>query len=694
MNYKERLKDRNEEVRERFQLAGERLWEIALGEDSDMGEELKKYFQKTALFLVNCQKMYQMVEEETFSKMNLEECEKENLQYFDEILPENYGTSYANPDYALAQLGEVHGKMLCFLYTELRSLRIFAFEQDLHKMTILLELFLEIYGMFLGEKVTAKQLRETIYWYLYDYADEWCGWRIQEMLDSSLTFAKDIIMESDFNDLRYLYQYGEYISENERKMSEYLNTFDQEEIDRIALTFTEGYRKGFVLKKVDLSKKKYVNIRYHLGFERVIRAAILQFKEMGLEPIIYRAAYNTLNKNSNQKIGYVSSSPNEQYEYDHRFDNALYLDKRMVDRKVACLRKGYENYVEEAALFAGSAYFDVFGQDAFNPIRKENATKLSERQQNLSVEYSVLANLVMSEFINYDELGFTIIAYPIPAIGKDFEKIFHEMEEVNNLDYDKYEKIQQRLISVLDRAQAVHIMGRGANMSNLTISLQELEDIETQTKFENCLADMNIPLGEVFTSPKLEKTNGLLHIGEVYLNGLCYKNLRLWLEDGMVTDYSCDNFETEEEGKAYIKETILFNRDTLPMGEFAIGTNTRAYVMAQRYGIMDKLPILIAEKMGPHMALGDTCYAYQEEVKVYNPDGREMVAKDNSCSIVRKEDAKKAYFNCHTDITIPYEELDRLIALTPDRRQIPIILDGRFVLEGTLELNDVFMGVE
>ena len=63
------------------------------------------------------------------------------------------------------------------------------------------------------------------------------------------------------------------------------------------------------------------------------------------------------------------------------------------------------------------------------------------------------------------------------------------------------------------------------------------------------------------------------------------------------------------------------------MGEFAIGTNTAAYTMARKYGIEDKLPILIAEKTGPHFAFGDTCYSWQEDTKVYNPDGKEIIAR-------------------------------------------------------------------
>ena len=145
-----------------------------------------------------------------------------------------------------------------------------------------------------------------------------------------------------------------------------------------------------------------------------------------------------------------------------------------------------------------------------------------------------------------------------------------------------------------------------------------------------------------------------------------------------------------EEGRKYIRENILFGRDTLPMGECALGTNTMAYVTACQYDIMRKLPILITEKMGPHIAVGDSCYAYSEDVKVFNPDGKEVAARENDYSLLRNSEPKKAYFNCHMDITIPYEELDRMVAVTKDRVTVPIILDGRFCLEGTFDLNEPF----
>ena len=149
-------------------------------------------------------------------------------------------------------------------------------------------------------------------------------------------------------------------------------------------------------------------------------------------------------------------------------------------------------------------------------------------------------------------------------------------------------------------------------------------------------------------------------------------------------------FEVVEDIRKFFKENVMFHRDTLPLGEFAIGTNTTAYVIAAKWGIESKMPILIAEKMGPHFALGDTCYSFSEEQKIYNPDGKEIVAKDNAISILRKEDMSKAYFSCHTDITIPYKELALLEVIHADGSRVALIRDGRFVLEGTEELNRPF----
>ena len=119
----------------------------------------------------------------------------------------------------------------------------------------------------------------------------------------------------------------------------------------------------------------------------------------------------------------------------------------------------------------------------------------------------------------------------------------------------------------------------------------------------------------------------------------------------------------------------------VPVATVAIDGAKNAAILAA------KMPILIAEKTGPHFAVGDTCYTYDEDNMTYNPDGKAIIARDNSVSIRRKEDISKAYFNCHTDITIPYDELGAITVIRHDGSTCDIIRDGRFVLEGVEELN-------
>ena len=314
--------------------------------------------------------------------------------------------------------------------------------------------------------------------------------------------------------------------------------------------------------------------------------------------------------------------------------------------------------------------------------------KLTEKQEELSLTFDSRQSQIVNEYIRGDERSFTIIAYPVPEIGEKYEEIFDEIVKINTLDAHVYEKVQQTLIDALDQGESVHIKGSGANRTDLIVKLHPLQNPETETIFENCVTDVNIPVGEVFTSPTLEGTNGVLHVSKVYLNELQYRDLEITFANGMVADYNCKNFEHELENKAYVKDNVLYKHPTLPLGEFAIGTNTTAYVAAKKYQIEDKMPILIAEKMGPHFAVGDTCYSWAEDIKVYNPNGKEIIARDNSVSIQRKEDVSKAYFHCHTDITIPYEELASITVIREDGTKIVLLQDGRFVLPGTEILNE------
>lgn len=677
-----------EQIRERYDLTIDRIGRICM--EKTVGEQFREYFQKTAEFILEIERIRKLIETGMWKQLSTEEKREENRKLYEDILPEQYAASYANPAYAVQKLGEEYGKILSFLYTEIRGEIIYAFEQKDLYLTICNELFIEIYNCFESvEQPAYEEIKEIAYWYASDYADVFVADRIREQIDPSLDFATTIIMQADLSDSSYLYDYGEYVSDNEKITAEYLNTLPEETIQKMADTYTEGYRMCFVNGRKDLSKKKTVNVRYPLGFERMMRRAIENFEKMGLKPVIFRNAVSVLIKGKN-RTGYYGGMANSQYEFDHQFDQGLFLDKKYVERKLEVMKSTYENYKELARGLAGPAVLEGFGDIPFAPVSKPENVSLTKKQEQLEVFYAGKAGQLVNEYVPGDERGFTIISFPLPAIGEKYEEIFDEVIRINTLDSELYGKIQQNIIDVLDRGTYVHVEGKGDNKTDLDIQLYPLKDPSKETIFENCVADCNIPVGEVFTSPVLKGTNGTLHVSKVFLHELQYQNLEITFEDGMIKDYTCTNFESEEENKKYVFNNVLYNHDTLPIGEFAIGTNTTAYVMAQKYGIEDKLTILIAEKMGPHFAVGDTCYSWSEDVKVYNPNGKEIVARDNEVSILRKEDVSKAYYQCHTDITIPYEELAEISVVTEQGEKIMILQDGRFVVPGTEKLNEPF----
>lgn len=668
-------------MEERFYLATERIEQIMT--DVSLPRDKQSFFASEAKFIKMVIDVYKLVADDELCKLSIEKLRAINHGLYEYKVDISYGNCTSESD-----------RYLCALDAELKAMIPYAYEGDLTNILIRMELFLEIYSEYVAAKEenldepSAESLKNTFFYYVSDYSVDDTEKKIEDMLSVDNCFAAKLIMNSDWKDIKNLYLYGEYVTPVEEETLKYISSLPYATLKKMADTYTEGYRIGFEVTNKDLSKKGIVGIRYNLGFEPMIKLAIENFEKLGLKPSITRARFNLLRGRGIYKSGYQGACYSRQYDYEHKDDSALFFDARLSTIKLEALKKAFENHKEEALLFAGPAVVEVFGEKSPEYVTPLNMPVFSKEQQEIKVRLTSESAIIQNEYIKEEERSFTIIAFPTPEVGKDFEKIFDEVIKLNTLDYKLYQKVQQTIIDSLDLGEYAIIKGGNGNKTNLQIGLHKLDDASAQTKFENCVADVNIPVGEVFTSPILKGTDGILNVKKVYLNGLEYKDIMLTIKDGMITDYSCSNFEKEEDNKKYIFDNILFNHETLPMGEFAIGTNTTAYTMARKYDIEDILPILIAEKTGPHFAFGDTCYSHCEEVKVYNPDGKEIVAKENECSLLRDTKPLEAYFNCHTDITIPYDELSEISVVTKDNEVITIIEDGRFVLKGTEILNE------
>lgn len=597
---------------------------------------------------------------------------KQNKYFYGELYNDNYLISYANPTFCVEKFGDGFGQLLSYFRMQLRQYINYS---HFHKIFISYELnnvFINAFDYIRNNEINYETLKDILT--AIDRSDKTDKIiiNLKEQYAQNFQYYTDIINNHNLSDIRYLFNFTGNITDNEIMTANFLVKYPEEKIIKLADNFVKAYLTGFKLSGKNLSSKTTVNIIYNLGQEKIIKCLIQEFNKHNLTAL----------------ISMVNSTPaNRQYYYDHKFDDALYLNPALIELCKSNYEESYAKTKDITSKYSGTVFIEKFGEVPFSPKQKKESLKMSDEQKQLKkIQADYIVN-IMNKYIPRTETSFSILAFPTPEIGDNFDKIFDDMFRINMLSDSYYKKIQQKVIDILDKADYVHIKGLN-NKTDIKIKLQKINNAEKETNFNNCGASVNIPVGEVFTTPMLTGTNGTLHINEIYLKNYNYKDLLLKFKDGYISEFSCKNYENDADNIKYIKDNLLYPFSTLPVGEFAIGTNTLAYALAKKYNIMDKLPILVIEKMGPHIAIGDTCYSFTEDKPEFNEiSKKEIISRDNEKSILRKTDKNNAYTYHHTDITIPYESIEFITAVTEKEEKYDIIRNGFFVLEGTEELN-------
>lgn len=584
------------------------------------------------------------------------------------LLEAAYEKGLANPARAVEIFGEELGKFVSVFNYKILHLFSNVFRGKSLVIEQMTDHWLE--ARFAGQDGFTALMKERWSEIRLDLAES----MYRQAYDPASSFYTDIAIAATPDDLSYLYRYGVRITENNFKTASFINSLPEEEIELIVDTMVEAYIEGFKESGMDYTIKNSLALGMSAGYERIVPGLIEGFGKYGLKMFVRIVRGTKLNR---------------QAAYDHRFDYALSISEETVEKRLVMAKEVFEGMADVFGKLSGAAYLEVFGEPPFSPVLKPEACKADEKTSGLYNKQMQGLRAAINEYMPGDETSFEIVAFPSPEIQGDFEEIFKDTVRLNTLSNKTYRPVQQAIIDAMDGAEYAHVLGKGSNETDLKVALCPITDPEKQTIFENCLASVNIPLGEVFTSPVLKGTNGLLHVEESFLRGLKYENIRLEFEDGYVSNWSCNNFDDPQRGKDYITENLFFPHKTLPMGEFAIGTNTVVYAMALKHKIMGLLPILILEKMGPHFAVGDTCYTWSEDSQKPSPiTGKTMIAVDNEKTIQRKKDPSLAYTNKHTDVTLPYSSLDSISVVHPGGREVFIIKGGRFILPGTEMLND------
>ncbi|MDD5529407.1 MAG: aminopeptidase [bacterium] len=669
----------NAEVQAEYELSLNKVKRI-LKETEDSGEtapnkEIIKFFNHTANVILEISDFEKKISNDYLSSKTLEQLLSENNQFYTEMLPENYETSYANTVFSVKVFGDKLGQLLSYFYSKTRQLMSLAYYHQIFILFKHINLFIKAFEIVKVQPLEYEKLSKCITDYEREDKTALNVLRLKEQFSTEFRYFSEIIENADFNDVRYLFKFPAYISENEIKTAKFFANYPEDKIKKLSKLMVEAYINGFTRDNKDLSKKSTVRVSYNVGQERLVRQLISDFERKNLKVLISYA---------------VSTAFNKQYLYDHKFDMALYFDKEFIEKSVLEQEKSCEECKKILSDLSGSIFFDKFGEIPFIPVDKKENLKFSEEQSKLYREHNNKLAQLYDKYLPRSETSFSIIAFPSPEIKDNFEQIFEATCEINMLDNAKYSRIQQHIIDALDKGNYVHIKGKGSNLTDIKIKLHELKKPKKETNFVNCVADVNIPVGEVFTSPELAGTFGVLHVSDAYLGRYNYKELKLTFKDGYITEYSCKNYDDEAKNKKFIEENLLFPHKTLPIGEFAIGTNTLAYVFAKKFNIVKILTPLIIEKMGPHFAIGDTCFSWTEDMPVFNPDKKEMIARENEKSVLRKKDVNQAYTNKHIDITLPFDDIEFITSIVNNKNKLDIIKNGRFVLKGTEELNEPF----
>ncbi len=639
--------------------------------------EYYRFLNTTGKFILRLADYERVVDNDYFSKKSFEDLLRENNEFYTEIQKGKYQSSYANPTYCLDIFGDEFGALISYFYCQYRLYIIHSLYHRIFRMEEYNRLFIEVFEFIKNNPLLDyEMLRRLITKPRRKRQRDDMVRSLREQFAKDFRYVTEIVENADPSDMRYLFRYGRHITENEINTVKFLSAYSMKKIEKLSNQIVNAYVNGFKRDGKDISAKSTVGLVYCIGQEKIIQQLLEDLKKHNLEALIKEVS---------------STQKNKQYSYDHRFDIVLYLDEEYTRLFQEDYREACENCKDILSMCSGVIHLSTFGEPSFTPENKKGCLKFTEAQQQLFRLYQNNVARISDEYFPRREISFTIISFPSPEIGDEYEHIFEDILEVNMLDTEYYERIQQKIIDVLDTANIVHVKGKGKNRTDIKVKMHELKDPERETNFQNCGADVNIPIGEVYTSPQLRGTNGILHVDEAYLRDLRFVDLELTFKDGYVVDYDCSNFGNKKDNKKYIEENLIFPHKTLPLGEFAIGTNTLAYVIAKKYNILNILPILIIEKMGPHFAIGDTCFALNEDVSIFNRlDNKEIVARENEKTALRKDNLQEAYTYKHTDITLPYESIEFISVITKRGEKIDIIRDGRFALKGTEELNRPF----
>lgn len=298
-------------------------------------------------------------------------------------------------------------------------------------------------------------------------------------------------------------------------------------------------------------------------------------------------------------VGHVASAPLIQQLYKHILlkggHPTLYLTPGSFDGLEELLfTYGTEKQITFVSPFDRFFVSEIDG--IIQVFAETNTKRLSNIPASLMKQYVAsqreLSDILATRLLKVG--GSAVIPYPTEALAQEAEMSLFEYQDfvakacfLDKKDpakeWRELSAMQENAVKRLDRVQNLRIIGED---TDLRLSVKG-------RRWINCDGHMNMPDGEIFTSPIEDSAEGKIRFTYPGIEmGREVENIELTFKKGEVVKSEA------EKGGEFLKEIIKTDDGARRIGEIAIGTNTGITTFTKN--------ILFDEKMGHciHMALG------------------------------------------------------------------------------------------
>ena len=204
-----------------------------------------EFFNQSATYILTAVKLERELNEDYFQTKSLQEMQVYNYTLHKDKILEIYESSFANPAYSVKCFKDKFGQLNIILYLYIISLGKLAHEHLIYKIDSINQLFIDYYNIYHKHGADYDKLLLALKKYVVANRYDNLCWGYLKRFSPDFDFYTNWVKNADLNDLRYLYYYGNYVSEDELKTAEFLNTLPEEKIEYVMKQTAKAYIDSF-----------------------------------------------------------------------------------------------------------------------------------------------------------------------------------------------------------------------------------------------------------------------------------------------------------------------------------------------------------------------------------------------------------------------------------------------------------------